>query len=38
MNKLHWNTVCLDSDIPIVILKEMINKSYDLTKPKFLKK
>lgn len=33
MNKTHWNTVLLDSDVPLQELKEMVNKSYKLTKP-----
>ncbi len=38
MNKLHWNSVDLNSLIPDEILYEMIFKSYNLTKPKLLKK
>lgn len=34
MNKVHWNTVLLNSDVPLQELKEMVNKSYELTKPK----
>lgn len=33
MNKTHWNTVLLDSDVPLQELNEMVNKSYKLTKP-----
>ena len=39
MNKSHWNTVYLDEDdIPVDLLYEMIQHSYDLTKPKIRKK
>jgi len=34
MNKEHWNTVTLGGDIPDEELKWMIEKSYDLIKPK----
>ena len=30
MNKKHWNTVVVDGSIPIDLLKEMIDDSYDL--------
>ena len=30
MNKKHWNTVTLDGSISTVLIKEMINDSYDL--------
>ena len=39
MNKVHWNTVYMDEgDIPEEILHDMIQHSYDLTKPKVRKK
>lgn len=28
MNKLHWNSVRLDGDVPDNILKEMVDESY----------
>lgn len=34
MNKMHWNTVLPNSDVPLQELKVMVNKSYELTKPK----
>lgn len=34
MNKMHWNTVILDGDVPEDELKRMIERSYDLIKPK----
>lgn len=30
MNKKHWNTVCLQADVPTIVLREMIEKSYRL--------
>ena len=30
MNKKHWNTVEIDSGIPVVELREMIDHSYEL--------
>ncbi|MCL2062083.1 MAG: phosphotransferase [Firmicutes bacterium] len=33
MNKEHWNTVVPDGDVPLEMLKVMIDKSYELTKP-----
>lgn len=33
-NKEHWNTVILNSTVPIDDLKRMIGESYDLVKPK----
>ncbi|WP_333782972.1 MmcQ/YjbR family DNA-binding protein [Faecalispora anaeroviscerum] len=38
MNKMHWNTVLLDSEIPKPELQEMVRQSYELTKPKRRKK
>jgi len=34
MNKEHWNTVTLGGDVPDEVLMRMIEKSYDLIKPK----
>ena len=30
LNKQHWNTIELDGTVPVVIMKEMIDESYDL--------
>jgi predicted DNA-binding protein (MmcQ/YjbR family) len=38
MNKEHWNTVYMDGDVPEQELREMIEHSFDLTKPKVKKK
>jgi predicted DNA-binding protein (MmcQ/YjbR family) len=37
MNKQHWNTVYIDGDVPEQELREMIEHSFDLTKPKVRK-
>lgn len=34
MNKYHWNSIILDGTIPITEIKNMIDDSYELTKPK----
>lgn len=34
MNKQHWNTVILGSDVPPEEIQRMITNSYNLTKPK----
>ena len=34
LNKTHWNTVYIDGDVPETELYDMIQHSYDLTKPK----
>lgn len=34
MNKVHWNTVAMDGDVPEPDLYDMIQHSFDLTKPK----
>lgn len=34
MNKKHWNTVLMDGRMPNVKIKELIDHSYDLVKPK----
>ncbi|MCL2852682.1 MAG: MmcQ/YjbR family DNA-binding protein [Defluviitaleaceae bacterium] len=33
-NKKHWNTVYLGGDVPEDEMFELVNHSYDLTKPK----
>lgn len=38
MNKIHWNTVFLDGDVPEYEIKRMIENSYNLIKPKVRKK
>jgi len=30
MNKKHWNTVKINEDVPLVLLRELIQHSYDL--------
>ena len=34
MNKKHWNPVIVDGSIPVKLLKEWIDHSYDLVRPK----
>ncbi len=34
MNKKHWNTIVVDGSIPNSLLKEWIDHSYHLVKPK----
>jgi len=34
MNKTHWNTVIIGSDVPEDTMLRMIEKSYDLIQPK----
>lgn len=34
MNKVHWNTVTVGGDVPLADLYNMIQHSFDLTKPK----
>lgn len=34
MNKSHWNTVMPNSDVPTSLLKELVELSYTLVKPK----
>lgn len=34
MNKTHWNTVLLGSDVPDDALRDMVRHSYELTRPK----
>ncbi|NQY05891.1 MAG: MmcQ/YjbR family DNA-binding protein [Flavobacteriaceae bacterium] len=38
MNKVHWNTVCFESNLPIKLLIELIDHSYDLIVKSFTKK
>ena len=38
MNKVHWNTVLVGSDVSENDLKRMIDQSYNLIKPKTRKK
>jgi predicted DNA-binding protein (MmcQ/YjbR family) len=34
MNKKHWNTIIVDGSVPVKLLKEWIDWSYDLVKGK----
>lgn len=34
MNKTHWNTVVMDTDVPDEEIQRQIGNSYDLIKPK----
>jgi len=38
MNKKHWNTVDVDSDLSFAMIEELINNSYDLVVSKLTKK
>lgn len=38
MNKTHWNTVIMGSDVPEEEIKRQIERSYDLVKPKIRKR
>lgn len=38
MNKMHWNSVFADSDVPEEEIKSMIDHSYMLTRPKLKKR
>jgi predicted DNA-binding protein (MmcQ/YjbR family) len=38
MNKVHWNTVSLDGDVPEEEFRRMIGMSYDLIKPNVRKR
>lgn len=39
MNKQHWNTIILDGSVPMKLVKELIDHSYELvTKKKTIKK
>ena len=37
MNKTHWNTILIGSDVPEDEVLRMIERSYDLTRPKIRK-
>ena len=38
MNKVHWNSVKADGDVPDELMKEMLDKSYGLILRSFSKK
>ncbi len=38
MNKIHWNTVYLDSDVPDEEIKNMVGGSFELTRKKIRRK
>ena len=38
MNKMHWNSVRADGNVPDNLLKDMLDKSYDLVLHSFSKK
>lgn len=38
MNKEHWNGINPNGDVPVELLKALIKKSYELTKPKMKNK
>lgn len=38
MNKMHWNSVKADGNVPDDLLKDMLDKSYDLVLHSFSKK
>lgn len=38
MSKVHWNTVTVNSDVPLSLLKELIDHSYDLVFKSLTKK
>jgi predicted DNA-binding protein (MmcQ/YjbR family) len=38
MNKVHWNSVILDGTVPDDVVREMIDESHDLTRPKIRKR
>lgn len=38
MNKKHWNTVSVNEDLPILLIFELINHSYDLVVKSLTKK
>ena len=38
MNKKHWNTVTVDSDVPNQLIIELINHSYDMVYTSLTKK
>ena len=38
MSKVHWNTVAVNGDVPLSLLKELIDHSYDLVFKSLTKK
>lgn len=38
MNKTHWNSILPDGEVPDDLLKDMLDKSYDLVLKSFSKK
>ena len=38
MNKTHWNTIIIGSDVPDEEIKRQVEMSYDLIKPKVRKR
>jgi len=34
MNKKHWNTIVVDGSVPVKLLKQWIDDSYELVAPK----
>ena len=38
MSKVHWNTVTVKSDVPVKLLRELIDHSYDLVYSSLTKK
>jgi predicted DNA-binding protein (MmcQ/YjbR family) len=38
MSKVHWNTIAVNQDVPTVLLKELIDHSYDLVFKSLTKK
>jgi predicted DNA-binding protein (MmcQ/YjbR family) len=38
MSKIHWNTIAVNQDVPTVLLKELIDHSYDLVFKSLTKK
>lgn len=38
MSKVHWNTIAVHGDVPAVLLKELIDHSYDLVFKSLTKK
>ena len=38
MNKMHWNSIKADGEVPDDLLKDMLDKSYDLVLGGFSKK
>ena len=38
MNKLHWNTVMIESNLPLQLITELIDHSYNLVVSKLTKK